>query len=88
MNEPEKQENLYQISIQPNYSLLRFKIRRILSPEFKLNVESKCSTQITQKIWLKLARFEERAEKAGKCCKNLYNLLFYYRITQSIGIIS
>jgi hypothetical protein len=44
----------------------------ILSPEFNLNVEFKCSTnEITQKVWLKLARFEERAEKAGKFCQNL-----------------
>jgi hypothetical protein len=51
MDESEKQENVYLISIQPNYSLLRFKIRRILSPEFNLNVESKCSIdEITQKI--------------------------------------
>jgi hypothetical protein len=58
--------------MQPNYSVLRFKIRRILSPEFNLNVESKCSTdEITQKGWLKLARFEEQAEKAGKICQNL-----------------
>jgi hypothetical protein len=72
MNEPEKQENLCKISKQPSYSLLRFKIRRILSPEFSLNVESKCITdEITQKIGLKLARFEERAQRAGKFCQNL-----------------
>jgi hypothetical protein len=60
MNEPEKQEN---------YSLLRFKISRILSPECNLNVESKCSTgEITQKVCFKLARFEERV---GKFCQNL-----------------
>jgi hypothetical protein len=36
--------------VQPNYSLLRFKIRKILSPGFNLNFESKCSTdEITQK---------------------------------------
>jgi hypothetical protein len=72
MNEPEKQEMLYLISIQPNFFLLRFKIRRILSPEFNFNVESMCSTdEITQKVWLKLARFEERADRAGKFCQNL-----------------
>jgi hypothetical protein len=32
MNEPEKQEYL-----QPNYSLLRLKIRKILSPDFNFN---------------------------------------------------
>jgi hypothetical protein len=65
MKEHEKQENLYEISIQPNYSLLRIKIRKILSPEFNLNVESKCSLdEITQKVCLKLAWLEERAEKA------------------------
>jgi hypothetical protein len=58
--------------MQPNYSVLRFKIRRILSPKFNLNVESKCSTdEITQKGWLKMARFEERAERAGKFGQNL-----------------
>jgi hypothetical protein len=47
-------------------------MRRIFSPEFNLNVESECSTdEITQKIWLKLARYEERAERAGKFCQNL-----------------
>jgi hypothetical protein len=51
MNEPEKQENLCLIPIQPNYSPLRFQIRRILSPEFNLNVESECSKgEITQKV--------------------------------------
>jgi hypothetical protein len=46
----------------------------ILSPEFNLNVEvdSSCSTdEITQKVWLKLARFEERAERDLKFFENL-----------------
>jgi hypothetical protein len=52
MNKPEKQENLCQISKQTNYSLLIFKVRRILSPKFHLNDEFKCSTdEITQKFW-------------------------------------
>jgi hypothetical protein len=42
------------------------------SPEFHLNVQSKCSTdEITKKNWLKLARFEELAERARKFCQNL-----------------
>jgi hypothetical protein len=57
MNEPEKQENFCQISIQPNYSLLRFKVRRILSSEFNLNVESKYSTdEIIPKIWFQIGK--------------------------------
>jgi hypothetical protein len=63
---------LCKTSLQPNNSLLIFKIRRILSPEFKLNVESECSTdEITQRNWLKLARFEERAERVGKLAPRL-----------------
>jgi hypothetical protein len=47
-------------------------MRRIISPEFNLNVDSKCSTdEITKKVWLKLARFEERAGRAGKFGQNL-----------------
>jgi hypothetical protein len=62
MNDPEKQENFCQISIQPNYSLLRLKIRGIPTPEFNFVVESECSTDdITQK---KMAKFKERAERA------------------------
>jgi hypothetical protein len=71
MNEPEKQENLWQISIQPNYSHLRFKIRRIPSPEFYFIVESECSTDETTCAQKKLAKFEERAERAEKFCQNL-----------------
>jgi hypothetical protein len=57
MNEPEKQENLCLIPIQPNYSPLRFQIRRILSPEFNLNVESECSKgEITQKKLVKIGK--------------------------------
>jgi hypothetical protein len=43
MNEPEKQENVYN-SLQPTDSLLRLNIRRNLSPDFNFNVDSQHNT--------------------------------------------
>jgi hypothetical protein len=49
MDEPEKQEDLFYFSIKPIYSVLRLKIRKILSPDFNFEVEPKFSTDdITQ----------------------------------------
>jgi hypothetical protein len=75
------------LNLCTTYLFSQIQIKRILSPEFNLNAESKCCTdEITQKIRLKLARFEDRAVRAGKFSQNLENLLFYYRLSQLISI--